>query len=82
MSAPEPQVPSPPTWREYLDARLAVVATKDDVHAVKEDVHAVKDEIHAVEDRLRGEIKSDKRWIITTVISVGAVLAGLILRGV
>lgn len=27
MSAEESQVPGPPTWREYLDARLAVLVT-------------------------------------------------------
>lgn len=73
MSSAESQIPTPPTWREYLDARLEPLATRE----------LVRSELNGLERRLVDEMKKDRRWLfatLLTVIGVGVALAGLILR--
>lgn len=64
MNFPDAQVPTPPTWREYLDARLDPLATKEGVQHMRAELGR---EIH--------DAKIDIiKWNIGTLIAVGALV--------
>lgn len=70
VNAPEPQVPSPPTWREYLDARLEPLATREALHDLRAE--------------LGREIRDAKveiiKWNIGTIVAVGALVWAIMAR--
>lgn len=70
MNVPEPQVPSPPTWREYLDARLEPLATKEALQDLRAE--------------LGREIRDAKidiiKWNIGTLIAGGALVWAIMAR--
>jgi hypothetical protein len=64
MNSPESRVPGPPTWREYLDARLEPLATRE--------------ALQQVQTELGREIRDAKleiiKWNIGTLIAGGALM--------
>lgn len=82
MNSPDARIPDPPSWREYLDARLEPLATKEALQELRADLQR---EIQDVRAELQREIRDAKveiiKWNIGTLIAGGGLVWAIVARG-